>query len=95
MKKIIIAATGIALATSLTGCNSCTMAVKNLESNYTELHRDVVVLNPFNGDTLFTYSGPCYFKTDTSGSVSLIYTENGRSKKADFVGTFVFKAIEK
>ena len=64
---------------------------------YSELHRDVVVLNAFNGDTLFAYSGPCYFNThEHSNDVSIIYSVNGRKLKADFVGAgFIFKAVEK
>lgn len=51
----------------------------------------------FSGDTLFAYSGPCYFNTaEHSNDVSIIYSVNGRKLKADFVGAgFVFKAVEK
>lgn len=96
MKKLILITLFVIVAT-MTGCNGCTMIAKNLESNYSELNRDVVVLNAFTGDTIFTYSGPCYFETDSgTTNVSLIYKVNGHSKKADFVGGgFIFKAIEK
>jgi len=98
MKKILFGLITIATVSILTGCNGCTMFAKNLESNYSELHRDVTVLNAFNGDTIFSYSGPCYFKTppQSSNEVSLIYYVNGHARKADFVGAgFIFKAIEK
>ena len=66
------------------------------ESDYSELDRDITVINAFNGDTLFSYSGPCYFDIDSSGSVTLIYKVNGKRKKADFAGSgFIFQAIEK
>lgn len=96
MKKIVLLAV-FAIALTMTGCNGCTMMAKNIESNYSELHRDVVVLNAFTGDTLFAYSGPCYFNThEHSNDVSIIYSVNGRKLKADFVGAgFVFKAVEK
>ena len=55
MKKIILLAV-FAIALTMTGCNGCTMMAKNIESNYSELHRDVVVLNAFTGDTLFASS---------------------------------------
>lgn len=98
MNKILLTLVAFAIAVTMTGCNGCTMMYKNLESNYSELHRDVVVLNAFTGDTIFTYSGACYFKTPekSSNEVSLIYYENGKSRKADFIGSgFIFKAIEK
>ncbi len=98
MKKILLALVAFAIAGTMTGCNGCTMMYKNLESNYSELHRDVVVLNALTGETIFTYSGACYFKTpeNSSNEVSLIYYVNGKSHKADFVGSgFIFKAIEK
>lgn len=96
MKKLILIAL-FAIFATMTGCNGCTMIAKNLESNYSELNRDITVINSFTGDTIFTYSGPCYFETDSgTTNVSLIYKQNGRSKKADFVGSgFVFVAIEK
>ena len=97
MKNILLIAL-VAIAATMTGCNGCTMLSKNLESNFSELHRDVVVLNAFTGDTVFSYSGPCYFSTPegASNQVSLIYYVNGHSRKADFVGSgFIFKAVEK
>lgn len=94
MKKIIIFAIAILTTLMYTGCNSCTHAFKNFESDFAELDRDVTVMNAFTGDTMFHYSGPCYFSEDT-GSVTLIYKVNGKSKKADWVGNFIFQAIEK
>lgn len=98
MNKIILMLIAFAIVVTMNGCNGCTMMYKNLESNYSELHRDVVVINAFTGDTIFTYSGACYFKTPekSPNEVSLIYYENGKSRKADFIGSgFIFKAIEK
>lgn len=99
MKKILFTVctvVSMAIPLSLTGCNSCSMTMKNLESDYAELDRDVVVRNAFTGDTIFSYSGPCYFKTsEHSNDVSIIYWKNNRRKKADFVGSYVFSAIEK
>ena len=101
MKKIIliaIFAIMTAIVVTMTGCNGCTMVAKNLESNYSELHRDVTVISAFTGDTIFSYSGPCYFSTPgyTANEVSLIYYVNGKSRKADFVGGgYIFMAIEK
>lgn len=94
MKKFIILAIAIVTVLLFTGCNSCTHTFKNFESDFSELDRDIVVLHAFTGDTLFTYSGPCYFSEDT-GSVTLIYKVHGKSKKADWVGDFIFQAIEK
>ena len=96
MKKIVLLAV-FAIALTMTGWNGCTMMAMNIESNYSELHRHVVVLNAFTGDTLFAYSGPCYFNThEHSNDVSIIYSVNGRKLKAEFVGAgFVFKAVEK
>ena len=99
MKKILLtvcAVAAMAISVSLSGCNSCSMKMKNLESDYSELDRDVVVRNAFTGDTIFSYSGPCYFKTTKeSNDVSIIYWKNNRRKKADFVGSYVFSASEK
>lgn len=96
MKKIIAGVAGIALAISLNGCNSCTKMVKDLESDYLELDRDITVTSAFTGDTLFYYSGPCYFDTEPGGGVTLIFKVNGKSKKADFHGSgYIFKAVEK
>ena len=94
MKKFIILAFTIVTMFIFTGCNSCTQVYKEFQSDITELDRDVTVMHAFTGDTLFHYSGPCYFSEDT-GSVTLIYKVNGHSKKADWVGNFIFQAIEK
>lgn len=76
--------------------NKGTRAIKNIQSNYANLDRDVLVINSFTGDTLFKYSGPCYFDTERGGAVSLIYERNGKQFKADWAGTgFVFFANEK
>ena len=94
MKKFIILAFTIVTMFIFTGCNSCTQVYKEFQSDFTELDRDVTVMHAFTGDTLFHYSGPCYFSED-AGSVTLIYKVNGHSKKADWVGNFIFQAIEK
>ena len=94
MKKLIAIIALVFIAFGFTGCNSCTQMYKEFESDFSELDRDIIVLHAFTGDTLFTYSGPCYFSEDT-GSVTLIYKVNNRSKKADWVGNFIFQAIEK
>lgn len=97
MKKIIFAITLVAAAMLMAGCNSCTAIAKNLESDLGELNRDIVVLNAFRGDTLFKYSGPCYISNDSANnSVTLLYYEGGKPKKADWLGDgFIFQAIEK
>lgn len=97
MKKIIITLIAFATVFAFTGCNSCTQTYKNLESDFSKLDRNVTVLNAITGDTLFTYSGPCYISDGTSpGDVTLIYKVNNKSKKADFVGEHViFIATEK
>ena len=95
MKKIIIFAIAILITLMYTGCNSCTQMYKEFESDFAELDRDVTVMHAFTGDTLFHYSGPCYFSKDTAGGVTLIYKDNGKSKKADWTGNFIFQAIEK
>jgi len=80
----------------LSGCNACDNTVKNLQSNFTNLSRDITVINALRGDTIFKYSGPCYI-TDESGKgdITLIYKVNGVSKKADFLGDHViFMAVE-
>ena len=97
MKKLILIAL-FAIVATMTGCNGCTMMAKILESNFSELHRDVTVFSAFTGDTIFSYSGPCYFSTpgQSANEVSLIYYVNGKSRKADFVGAgYIFTAIEK
>lgn len=94
MKKFIIFAIAILTMFMFTGCNSCTQMYKEFESDLSELDRDVTVMHAFTGDTLFHYSGPCYFSENT-GSVTLIYKVNGKSKKADWVGNVIFQAIEK
>lgn len=94
MKKIIIFAIAILTTLIFTGCNSFTQRYKEFESDFAELNRDVIVMHAFTGDTLFHYSGPCFFSKDT-GSVTLIYKVNGKSKKADWVGNVIFQAIEK
>lgn len=94
MKKTIFIATAITTMSVFTGCNSCTQLSKELQSDFTELDRDVNVINPFTGDTLFNYSGPCYFSAN-GGVVTLIYKDRGHSKKADWAGDLIFQAIEK
>lgn len=75
--------------------NSGKVFIKNLESDYGNLARNVAVLNSFTGDTIFTYSGPCYYEI-SDGGVSLIYEVRGKAKKANFVGPHVvFTAQEK
>ena len=44
MKKLIVFAIIVLVACIFTGCNSCTHTFKNLESDFSELDRDVVVL---------------------------------------------------
>lgn len=95
MKKLIVFAIIVLVACIFTGCNSCTHTFKNLESDFSELDRDVVVLHPFTGDTLFTYSGPCYITNDSSNNVTLIFKVNGKSRKADWSNNVIFQAVEK
>lgn len=76
--------------------NRGTRFFKNVKSNLSSLERDVLVVNSFTGDTLFKFSGPCYFNTDRNGNVYLIYEKDGRSRKADWMGSgFVFQANER
>lgn len=100
MKKLsTLLLTAVALSAALTfaGCNSCTHTLKNLESDFSELERDIKVLNAITGDTIFTYSGPCYISEGSGdGDVTLIFKRNGVSKKADFIGThIIFIAMER
>ncbi len=98
MKKLIAV---IAVAICMFGfkdCNSRTQQIKNLESDFAELDRDIVVLNSFTGDTVFKYSGPCYIdRYSDAGDITIIYRPNGKkAKKADFLGSHViFVAVEK
>lgn len=97
LSKLLIAAVALATTLTFTGCNSCTHFMKDLESDFSELERDITVLNAITGDTVFTYSGPCYISEgSTSGDVTLIFKRNGVSKKADFIGThIIFIATER
>lgn len=97
MKKIILILIAFAAVFAFTGCNSCTQTIKNLESDFSELDRNITVLNAITGDTLFTYSGPCYIGDGAGpGDVTLIYKAGKKSKKADFIGThMIFIATEK
>lgn len=97
MKKTILILIAFASVFAFTGCNSCTQTFKNLESDFSELDRNITVLNAITGDTLFTYSGPCYISDGASpGDVTLIYKTGKKSKKADFLGThMIFIATEK
>lgn len=97
MKNKIITATITASLTIITGCNSFTAFTKNLESDFGELERNIVVINSFSGDTLFKYSGPCFINNDSANnSVTLLYYEGGKPKKADWLGSgFIFQAVEK
>ena len=97
MKKIILILIAFASVFAFTGCNSCTQTFKNLESDFSELDRNITVLNAITGDTLFKYSGPCYISDGASpGDVTLIYKAGKKSKKADFIGThMIFIATEK
>lgn len=100
MKKafllLLALATAIVSVSTLQGCNGCVHTFKNIASNVTDLDRDITVMNSFTGDTIFKYSGPCYFDTDSgTGNTTLIFKVNGSSKKADFIGNFVFTAVEK
>ena len=87
----------VAICYALFFSNSGQQFLKNVKSNWSDLDRNVIVLNVFTGDTLFVYSGPCYFSVDKSGiNVSLIYEQNGTKKKANWSGHgFIFQAIEK
>lgn len=100
MKKLstlLLAAVALAITLAFTGCNSCTHTIKNFESDFSELERDIQVLNAITGDTVFTYSGPCYISVASgSGDITLIFKRNGVSKKADFIGKhIIFIATEK
>lgn len=97
MKKILFVLIAFATLFAFTGCNSCTQTFKNLESDFSELDRNITVINAIRGDTLFTYSGPCYISDGTNpGDVTLIYKVGKKSKKADFLGEHViFIATEK
>lgn len=97
LNKLILAAVALAITLTITGCNSCTHLMKDLESDFAELERDITVLNAITGDTVFTYSGPCYISEGSgSGDVTLIFKRNGVSKKADFIGQhIIFIATEK
>lgn len=79
--------------------NSGVKFKKDVQSNYSSLDRDVVVVNSFTGDTLFKYSGPCYFTTEGrefNKGIALIYEQNGKTLKANFVGqNIVFIAVER
>lgn len=89
----------------LAGCyefvygNSGVKFKKDVQSNYSSLERDVVVVNSFTGDTLFKYSGPCYFTTEGreyNKGIALIYEQNGKTLKANFAGqNIVFIAVER
>lgn len=79
-----------------TGCNSCTQQLKNLESDFSALDRNLVVTNAFTGDTVWKYSGDCYISEGSkAGDVTVIYYVGKKAKKADFVGNFILSAIEK
>lgn len=97
MKKLLLAALVLSSALTFAGCNSCTHMMKDLESDFSELERDITVLNAITGDTIFTYSGPCYISEgSSSGDVTLIFKRNGVSKKADFIGEhIIFIATER
>lgn len=97
MKKILLILIAFASVFALTGCNSCTQNFKNLESNFSELDRNITVINAIRGDTIFSYSGPCYISDEANpGNVTLIYKVGKKSKKADFLGEHViFIATEK
>lgn len=97
MKKILLILTIITTLFAFTGCNSCTHMMKDLESDFSELDRDITVINTFLGDTIFTYSGPCYISEGSrAGDITLIYKVGKKSKKADFIGSSViFIAKEK
>ena len=102
MKKILFVLIAFATLFAFTGCNSCTQTFKNLESDFSELDRNITVINAIRGDTLFSYSGPCYISDGANpgnanpGNVTLIYKVGKKSKKADFLGEHViFIATEK
>ena len=97
MKKILLALIVFATLFAFTGGNSGTQTFKNLESDFSELDRNVTVINAIKGDTLFAYSGPCYISDGANpGDVTLIYKVGKKSKKADFIGDHViFIATEK
>lgn len=97
MKKLLLTAVALSVALTFTGCNSCTHFMKDLESDFSELERDIKVLNAITGDTIFTYSGPCYISEGSGdGDVTLIFKRNGVSKKADFIGEhIIFIATER
>lgn len=97
MKKILFVLIVFATLFAFTGCNSCTQTFKNLESDFSELDRNITVINAIRGDTIFSYSGPCYISDGANpGDVTLIYKVGKKSKKADFLGEHViFVATEK
>ena len=97
MKRIITAMALTACIYTLSGCNSCTQTMKNIESDFAELDRDVTVLNAITGDTIFSYSGPCYIDGSANpGDVTLLYYQGKKAKKADFIGHHImFIATEK
>ena len=96
MKKLIAIFALAFIVFGFTGCNSCTQQLKNLESDFSALDRDLVVTSAFTGDTTWKYSGDCYISEGSSaGDVTIIYYVGKKAKKADFVGNFILSAIEK
>lgn len=97
LSTLLLAAVALAITLTFTGCNSFTHMMKDLESDFSELERDITVLNAITGDTVFTYSGPCYISEgSSSGDITLIFKRNGVAKKADFIGEhIIFVATEK
>ena len=97
MKKLITILIFTAISIAVIACNSFKKFSKDVESDWGDLNRNVVVTSAFTGDTLFRYSGKCYIsQSSTVGDVTLIYYDGGEAKKADFIGNwFNFVAIEK
>lgn len=78
----------------ISGCgNSWEMTKKNYQSDYGELRREITIVNSFTGEIIWKYDGITYIQNSSEGDISILFYENGKPKKADFIGQGLIATI--
>lgn len=97
MKRVLVV-----VVLSMLLLSSCGMGWQNLKKDIKAdigggLDRDIKVTNLFSGEEVWKYSGISYIKDSSSaGDVTIIYYDQGKTKKADFIGLlYGVSSIEK
>lgn len=92
MKYIILI---LMVLTLLVSCSEMSLLTKNFRSSTKGLDRTITVTD-VAGNEVWTYSGMSYISDESGfGDITVIYYENDKMKKIDFIGLFNLFAKEK